>query len=100
MKPQEFAKNPVDIGSFPITVCIEASPQSREGQDRDNPREEVIMALPPLTMQSDVRKAIREANRLAGILQSTMSLEGQGLEGREFREVKRHMIRRILRVVE
>jgi len=56
------------------------------------------MALPPLTMQSDVRKAIREAKTLANILQGTMSLEGQGLEGRDFREVKRHIIKRILRV--
>jgi hypothetical protein len=57
------------------------------------------MAMPPPpTTTFDVREAIIDANRLIGILQGTMSLEGQGLNGRKLREIKKQMIRRLLQV--
>jgi hypothetical protein len=50
-----------------------------------------------LDKESDVRRAVREANRLAGVLQGTMSLESQGLDGRKLHQIKRQMVRRLLR---
>ncbi len=40
--------------------------------------------------------AIWEANRLLGMLQGTMSLEGQGLSKNDLRQIKKRMIRRLL----
>ena len=57
------------------------------------------MAMPPQALSSDLlRKAVAEANSLIGILQGTMSLEGQGLDKGEMRQVKKRMIRRLLQV--
>jgi hypothetical protein len=45
----------------------------------------------------EVRKAIAEANRLAGYLQGTMSLEGQGLDREKLRTIQEKMVLRLLR---
>lgn len=51
---------------------------------------------------TEVRKAIKTARRLMGMLQGTMGLEGQGLDlgtdwGRKaYRDCKKRMIRQIL----
>jgi hypothetical protein len=50
----------------------------------------------PAAGQNAVRKAVAEANRLAGVLQGTMSLEGQGLDGRKLHQIKRQMVHRLL----
>jgi hypothetical protein len=50
-----------------------------------------------LDEESGVRRAVREANRLVGVLQGTMSLESQGLDGRKLRQIKKQMIHRLLR---
>ena len=56
------------------------------------------MALLPPNVQKDVvRHAIKEANRLACMLQGTVSLEGHGLGTLEYRLVKRQMLLRLLR---
>jgi hypothetical protein len=51
----------------------------------------------PFDAESDVRRAVREANRLAGVLQGTMSLESQGLDGRKLHQIKLQMVHRLLR---
>lgn len=55
------------------------------------------MAVPPHDFTPSVRKAIQEAKGLVGLLQGTMSLEGQGLDRVAMRQVKKRMIRRLLR---
>lgn len=54
------------------------------------------MGLPSPAKMSELRKSITEANRLVIYLQGTMSLEGQGMDKRRFREIKRLMLRRLL----
>jgi hypothetical protein len=75
--------------------------QLEDSQNRTQPGKEVAMPLPMTAeRQATYRKAIREAIRLAGILQGTMSLESQGLDRFEYRQVKRQMILRLLRDAE
>ena len=57
------------------------------------------MAMLPLNMRNrtpDVRKAIVEAKRVAGMLQGTTSLESQGLDGKALHELKRLTILELL----
>lgn len=45
----------------------------------------------------NLRKIIKEARYLTGIVQGTMGLEGQGLDGRALRQIKKRIIQRLLR---
>jgi hypothetical protein len=57
------------------------------------------MALLPLDIRnrtSEVRRAVRDARRVTNMLQGTMSLEGQGLDGKTLRELKRTTILELL----
>ena len=54
------------------------------------------MAMPTNLSFSEFRKVAEEAANLLGILQGTMSLEGQGLDRVELRRLKRRMVRRLL----
>jgi hypothetical protein len=54
------------------------------------------MAMPTNLSFSELRKVAEEAANLLGILQGTMSLEGQGLDRIELRRLKRRMVRRLL----
>jgi hypothetical protein len=47
-------------------------------------------------VQSDRRKTALEVNRLANLLQGTMSLEGQGLDRRSLHVLKNQMFLRML----
>jgi hypothetical protein len=55
--------------------------------------------MPTLNIQTEratIRKAILDARRLAAMLQGTMGLEGQGLDRKSLRAVKKQMTRRLL----
>ena len=58
----------------------------------------MAMPLRPNTI-SDYRELAREVHRLAVVLQGTVSLEGQGMDGAKLRQVKRRMMVRILQGV-
>jgi hypothetical protein len=50
----------------------------------------------PLRVKNDRRKAAAEVNRLARIVQGTMSLEGQGLDLRSLHRLKNQMFLRMV----
>ena len=51
--------------------------------------EEVTMPLPPKDQRQNLLQAIRKAREINRMLQGTMGLEGQGLDARLLRELKR-----------
>jgi hypothetical protein len=56
------------------------------------------MAMPPApTTLSEFREVAIEVNRLARILQGTVSLECQGMDKREYRAIKRQILERLRR---
>lgn len=53
---------------------------------------------PPEIPMSEYREVAREVQRLASILQGTMSLEGEGLDRRELHDIKMKMAIRLVQV--
>lgn len=52
---------------------------------------------PPYLSMSEYRNVAREVNRLARIVQGTMSLEGQGLDLRDLHDIKKKMVIRLVK---
>jgi hypothetical protein len=83
-----------EMKSLESTVVEQRSLEGIPGHGR------IAMASQRSFTFAEIRKAFVRADRLSGMLQGTMSLEGQGRDKATIRRLRRRMAKRLLGVPE